>query len=112
MVETEAEGTVRVVSGLGRKNRTSGVNVFGPNLRGGFTTATGTSVAAAITAGACAQMVEWGMRRTPPRIFNNSELKALFIRGADRSRQALYPNREWGYGTLNVYQVFSSLNAP
>ncbi len=89
-----------------------GVNVFGPNLRGGFTTATGTSVAAAITAGACAQMVEWGMRRTPPRIFNNSELKALFIRGADRSRQALYPNREWGYGTLNVYQVFSSLNAP
>lgn len=89
-----------------------GVNVFGPNLRSGFTTATGTSVAAAITAGACAQMVEWGMRRTPPRIFNNSELKALFIRGADRSRQALYPNREWGYGTLNVYQVFSSLNAP
>lgn len=91
---------------------TPGVNVFGPNLRGGFTTATGTSVAAAITAGACAQMVEWGMRRTPPRIFNNSELKALFIRGADRSRQELYPNREWGYGTLNVYQVFSSLNAP
>lgn len=89
-----------------------GVNVFGPNLKGGFTTATGTSVAAAITAGACAQMVEWGMRRTPPRIFNNSELKALFIRGADRSRQELYPNREWGYGTLNVYQVFSSLNAP
>ena len=89
-----------------------GVNVFGPNLRGGFTTATGTSVAAAITAGACAQMVEWGMRRTPPRIFNNSELKALFIRGADRSRQELYPNREWGYGTLNVYQVFSSLNSP
>ena len=89
-----------------------GVNVFGPNLRGAFTTATGTSVAAAITAGACAQMVEWGMRRTPPRIFNNSELKALFIRGADRSRQELYPNREWGYGTLNVYQVFSSLNAP
>lgn len=89
-----------------------GVNVFGPNLRGGFTTATGTSVATAITAGACAQMVEWGMGRTPPRIFNNSELKALFIRGADRSRQELYPNREWGYGTLNVYQVFSSLNAP
>lgn len=89
-----------------------GVNVSGPSLRNGFTTATGTSVAAAITAGACAQIVEWGMRRTPPRIFNNIELKSLFIRGADRSRQELYPNREWGYGTLNVYQVFSSLNAP
>lgn len=89
-----------------------GVNVSGPSLRNGFTTATGTSVAAAITAGACAQIVEWGMGRTPPRIFNNTELKSLFIRGADRSRQELYPNREWGYGTLNVYQVFSSLNAP
>lgn len=86
-----------------------GVNVYGPAPNGGFTSVTGTSASAAITAGACAQIIEWGMRRTPPRIFNNAELKSLFIRGADRSRDTLYPNREWGYGTLNVYQVFTSL---
>lgn len=89
-----------------------GVNVFGPMTGSRYTTMTGTSVAAAITAGGCALIAEWGMRRTPQRIFNNSELKALLIRGADRSPNNLYPNREWGYGTLNIYHVFSSLTAP
>lgn len=89
-----------------------GVNVMGPDLRGGFTTATGSSAAAAITAGGCALIMEWGMRRMPPRIFNNSELKALLIRGARRTGDKTYPNREWGYGILDIYQIFSSLNAP
>ena len=40
-------------------------------------------------------LVEWGMRRTPARIFNNTELKTLLIRGAKRSPERLYPNREW-----------------
>ena len=86
-----------------------GVNVYGPAPDGGFARVTGTSASAALTAGACAQILEWGMRRIPPRIFNTTELKSLFIRGADRSRDILYPNQEWGYGTLNVYQVFVSL---
>lgn len=89
-----------------------GVNVFGPAPRGRYTTMTGSSIAAAITAGGCALLAEWGMRRTPQRIFNNSELKALLIRGAGRTPDNLYPNREWGYGTLNIYQVFVSLTAP
>ena len=67
---------------------------------------------AAITAGACALVMEWGMKRTPSRIFNNAELKSLLIRGAGRREDLLYPNREWGYGTLDVYQVFSSLSSP
>ncbi len=89
-----------------------GVNVFAPGSRGRYTTVTGTSAAAAITAGACALVMEWGMKRTPSRIFNNAELKSLLIRGAGRREDLLYPNREWGYGTLDVYQVFSSLSSP
>ena len=89
-----------------------GVNVFAPALRGRYTAVTGTSAAAAITAGACALIMEWGMNRTPSRIFNNAELKSLFIRGAQRRGDLLYPNREWGYGTLDVYQVFSALSSP
>lgn len=85
-----------------------GVNLLAPAPKNRYTTITGTSAASAITAGGCALLIEWGMRRTPPRIFNNSELKALLIRGAQRSSDKLYPNREWGYGTLNIYQVFSS----
>ena len=89
-----------------------GVNVFAPASRGRSTTVTGPSAAAAITAGACALVMEWGMKRTPSRIFNNAELKSLLIRGAGRREDLLYPNREWGYGTLDVYQVFSSLSSP
>lgn len=85
-----------------------GVNILAPAPKDRYSTITGTSAAAAITAGGCALLIEWGMGRTPPRIFNNSELKALLIRGAGRTGDKLYPNREWGYGTLNIYQVFSS----
>lgn len=86
-----------------------GVNVLGPAPKNQFTTMSGTSVSAAITAGGSALLVEWGMRRTPPRIFNNTELKTLLIRGARRTPERLYPNREWGYGTLDIYQVLSTL---
>lgn len=86
-----------------------GVNVFGPAPNNRFITLSGTSVSAAITAGGCALLVEWGMRRTPARIFNNTELKTLLIRGAKRNPERLYPNREWGYGTLDIYQVLSTL---
>lgn len=85
-----------------------GVNLLAPAPKNRYVTITGTSAASALTAGGCALLIEWGMHRTPPRIFNNSELKSLLIRGAQRSSDKLYPNREWGYGTLNIYQVFSS----
>ena len=89
-----------------------GVNVFAPAPRQRYTTITGTSAAAAITAGAIALVMEWGMNRTPSRIFNSEEMKSLFIRGAQRRGDNLYPNREWGYGLLDVYQVFVSLSSP
>lgn len=89
-----------------------GVNVFAPAPRQRYTTITGTSAAAAITAGASALVMEWGMNRTPSRIFNSEEMKSLFIRGAQRRGDNLYPNREWGYGLLDVYRVFVSLSSP
>lgn len=89
-----------------------GVNVFAPAPRQRYTTITGTSAAAALTAGASALIMEWGMNRTPSRIFNSEEMKSLFIRGAKRRGDNLYPNREWGYGLLDVYQVFVSLSSP
>ena len=70
---------------------------------------TGSSVAAALAAGGAALLVNWGLSRNPPRYFTNREIKSLMIRGATRSAHFLYPNREWGYGTLNLYQIFQSL---
>ena len=67
---------------------------------------TGTSFAAAMTAGAAAILLSWSAY-TPsaPRI-NTSIAKAFLIRGADRRNSIEYPSREWGYGTLNLYNSF------
>lgn len=92
-----------------------GVSVLGPlsassdSARILFGKRTGSSVSCAITAGAVALLVNWGMSEDPPRYYTMREIKSLLIRGADRSSNYLYPNREWGYGTLNLYQVFNSL---
>ena len=85
-----------------------GVNVSAPSLQNTYTTITGTSAACALTAGACALLVEWGQKRMPPKIFNTAELTALLIRGARRSEDRIYPNREWGLGILDIYQIFQT----
>ncbi|MGI6096024.1 MAG: S8 family peptidase [Lachnospiraceae bacterium] len=85
-----------------------GVDVFGPVPGNRYGRKTGASVAAAIASGAAALLTQWGLSRTPPRTFTTSELKTLIIRGAERASDKLYPNREWGYGTLDIYQIFTS----
>ena len=74
----------------------------------GYTTLTGSCAASAITAGATALLVESGLLQNPPRYFTTQEIKSIFLRGTKRSNIYSYPNREWGYGTLNVYGIFES----
>ena len=86
-----------------------GVNVTGPNLQHGFTNFTGTSAAAAHTAGAVALILEWGIVRNNLVEINTVAVKKLIERGARRAADLNYPNRDWGYGILDVYKVFDSL---
>jgi hypothetical protein len=37
------------------------------------------------------------------------EIKKLIMRGARRDINIEYPNRDWGYGILDLYNVFDSL---
>ena len=91
-----------------------GVDVYGPGISsipGEFPMVrmTGSSVAAAHVAGAVANIYS---RQYPDGDYLNisSDLvKASLIRGADRNPNYTYPNREWGYGTLNLYNSFLSL---
>lgn len=82
------------------------VRVQGVGTRGNYVTASGTSVAAAITAGACAQLMEWGVFRQDALALNSVEIGNVLIRGCDRERDMVYPNTKWGYGRLNAYQAF------
>lgn len=86
-----------------------GVNITGPTLNQGFASFTGTSTASAHTAGVAALMLEWGISRGNIPGMSTIEFKVLAIRGARRSAELTYPNRDWGYGILDVYNIFDSL---
>lgn len=88
-----------------------GVDVTGPTDGGRYTQRDGTSVSAALTAGSCALLMEWGINILPvARYLSLYEMKNLLIRGAMRDPELFYPNREWGYGTLDVYQIFRAIS--
>lgn len=67
---------------------------------------TGSSPAAAITSGAVALLLEWILEQLSVPSLDAAELKSLLILGADRKEGISYPSREWGYGTLNLANVF------
>lgn len=90
-----------------------GVLVYGPRAGGnhdGFTTKSGTSVAAAHVAGAAALLLEWARRGEAYNISNTSDVKALLILGTQRDRNRTYPNPEWGYGRLDIAGTFEKLS--
>jgi subtilisin family serine protease len=88
-----------------------GVNITAPNLEHGYSELTGTSAAAAHTAGITAMMLEWGTVRGNYTGLDTVEIKQFLIRGARRSELVQYPNRDWGYGIIDIYNVFNSLRS-
>ena len=86
-----------------------GVDIQGPGFRGHFISMTGTSASAAVASGACAQLLQWGIVDGNYPSLNSTEIKNILIRGARRNPERNYPNREWGYGILDVYEALNSL---
>ena len=86
-----------------------GVNYIAPTLDGGYTNYTGTGAAAAHTAGIVALLFEWGIVNGNQTSFDTLEVKKYLVRGAKRSSNLTYPNRDWGYGILDLYNTFDVL---
>lgn len=70
---------------------------------------TGSSIAAAMTAGGVAQFFQWAVIQQNNPLVESNEIKTYFIRGATRNPDLVYPNKEWGYGRLNVAGTFEAL---
>ncbi|PHV72315.1 peptidase S8 [Sporanaerobium hydrogeniformans] len=78
------------------------VNILGPTPGGGYTTFTGTSAAAAITASACALLMQWAVINGNLVGINTRIARAILIRGATRTKGVIYPNSIEGYGKLDL----------
>ncbi len=72
----------------------------------GYGTMDGTSVATAITSGACALMMQWGIIESNDYGFNTDIIRTYLIRGCRRNDLIKYPNVQWGYGVLDLMQTF------
>ena len=87
-----------------------GVNILGASVSGiHLTRMSGTSVSAAHLAGAAAILLNWGVLNANYPYLNTPVLKSIFVRGAQRNPALTYPNREFGYGTLDLYEAFLHL---
>lgn len=86
-----------------------GVNVTGATTRNRFVQRTGSSIAAAITAGACALLLEWILYELGEEAVDSIQIRNLLTLGTERNPGEVYPNRTWGYGRLNLYQSFNEI---
>lgn len=86
-----------------------GVGITGAVPGGRFQERSGSSAAVAITAGAAALMTEWIRYHVGSSGVDTLQLKNLFILGARQRPGESYPNREWGYGALDLYRTLDRL---
>lgn len=86
-----------------------GTEVTGAGIGGEFVSRTSSSAAAGIAAGASALLMEWLKEQPGVGGINSIQIRNTIILGAGKRDFMEYPNREWGYGTLNVYQSLDRL---
>ncbi|WP_330626141.1 S8 family peptidase [Vallitalea guaymasensis] len=86
-----------------------GVGVVGPMPDDTYGPMTGTSISAAITGGAAALLLEWGIIKGNDPTMDTGKVRNYLIRGAKRKRSIKYPNSEWGYGELDLLGAFQAI---
>lgn len=86
-----------------------GVNVQGPTPGGGLTTYVGTSTAAAVTASACALLMQWAVIEGNFPNMNTRIARGILTRGARRQKGVVYPNNIEGYGRLDLQASIRAL---
>ena len=77
-----------------------GIYPYGPGSM------SGTSAAAAVLAGVCALLLQWGVREGNDPSMGTYQIRAYLIRGCLRRPDMVYPNNQWGYGSVQLMQTF------
>lgn len=88
-----------------------GVNAKTIAPGGQIVTVTGGSVASAVLASACALLFQWGVVDGNDPYIYAQKMKSYLIGGTSKRKGDIYPNPEWGYGTLNLEGVFDNIRS-
>nr|WP_314459463.1 S8 family peptidase [uncultured Clostridium sp.] len=74
-----------------------------------YGSAEGTGAAAAHAAGAAAMILEWGIVKGNYPTLTGYDINRMMMRAARHSPGNTYPNNQWGYGQLDISNVFKQL---
>lgn len=74
-----------------------------------YSVKTGSSVAAAFFSGIASLLLEYGIVKGNIPYLRTSQIKSLTIASCMQKEGLIYPNREWGFGTVNIYEAFEQL---
>lgn len=88
-----------------------GVELVAPTAYGtsGYETVSGGSIAAAFYGGFAALLLEYGIVRGRVPFMRTAEIRNITISGCVRRDGIVTPNREWGYGSVNLYNSLENL---
>lgn len=87
-----------------------GVGVITTNNQGGYSPATGTSIAVAFVTGGAALLMEWGIVNGNDPFLYGDRLRIALIRNTRRLVTDIsYPNPLWGYGAFCLENTLISL---
>ena len=85
------------------------VNVLSVSNSGGYSTFSGTSMAAPFVTGSAALMMQWGIIQNNDPFLYGQRIKAYLKSGARRISGISFPNNRWGYGALCLLNTMSEL---
>ena len=74
-------------------------------------TRSGSSAATSIAAGAAALMMELILYRAKQQSIDAIQIRNLLILGTRKRPGEAYPNREWGYGELDLFRTFEVIRS-
>ncbi|GKX67762.1 S8 family peptidase [Inconstantimicrobium mannanitabidum] len=87
-----------------------GQNIITTSVGGTPTTISGSSAATAIVAGACALLLEWGIVDNNDKAIFSKKIISYLEYGASRNPIYKFPNRDIGYGFLDLLETFNIIS--
>ncbi|GAA0075709.1 hypothetical protein UT300005_00870 [Clostridium sp. CTA-5] len=88
-----------------------GINALVTTIDSKTKTVSGSSVASAVVAGCVALILQWGIINGNDINLYATKVKTYLIGGTTKREGDIYPNPQWGYGIINMKNIFDNMRA-